>query len=195
MGFAIVSLSCRRCAAASQASQRGFNLIEVMVVVALLGIALAIALPNMASMVRSNRSKGEIEALASSIRMAKTEAIKRGQTVVLCASADALRCSGSNGWHSGWLVFEEGATEGQPADETAIIASEQAFKAGDSLLASANTALITFNRQGFAFGLPSGGKVVFSLSTSPEDDNAKRCLVLDLSGNPVIERRGGPNCA
>ena len=45
MGFAIVSLSCRRCAAASQASQRGFNLIEVMVVVAILAVLAALAVP------------------------------------------------------------------------------------------------------------------------------------------------------
>ena len=57
---------------------QGFTLIELLVVVAVMALAASLAAPNMASLVRANRAAGEITALSSSIRAAKSEAIKRG---------------------------------------------------------------------------------------------------------------------
>ncbi|MCX7165031.1 MAG: GspH/FimT family pseudopilin [Rhodocyclales bacterium] len=57
--------------------QRGFNLVEMMVVVAIAGIALAIAVPNLQDMIISARTRAVAESLQSGLSLARSEAIKR----------------------------------------------------------------------------------------------------------------------
>ncbi|MGE8448000.1 MAG: GspH/FimT family pseudopilin [Comamonas sp.] len=180
--------------AVSRRVQQGFNIIEVMVVVALIGIALAIAVPSMAALIRSNRTTSEISTLVSSIRMAKSEAIKRGSAVQICSTTDASTCSGTNVWNTGWLIYVDSNGNGSLDSGEEIITTEQAFKYAHTLLASSNSEKIDINRDGFAVNLPSTGKIIYTLTTSPADNNAKRCLSIDLSGNAVVGRHGDANC-
>jgi type IV fimbrial biogenesis protein FimT len=87
---------------------KGFTLIELMVVVIVLAIASAIALPNFAILIRSNRVATQANELLGSIALARTEAIRANvspvgnRDVVLCPSTNGTSCSA--GWSSGWIV-------------------------------------------------------------------------------------------
>ena len=174
---------------------QGFTLIELMTVVAVIAIASAMAAPSMASLVRANRAAGEITALSAVIRQAKSEAIKRGSAVQLCASKNGSSCSGANDWAGGWLVFDD-QNRNQTLDSgEPILVKEQALKSGDQLTASDSVTSVNFNGEGFAYQLPAAGQIVFTLKTNPDDSQAQRCLVITQTANPVIRKKGEANCA
>jgi type IV fimbrial biogenesis protein FimT len=69
----------------------GFTLIEFMVVVAIMGILIAIAFPSYQRMIERNRLKLVAESLKSDMQLARTEAIKRSKDVIVS------RITGNNG--------------------------------------------------------------------------------------------------
>jgi type IV fimbrial biogenesis protein FimT len=86
-------------------SAHGFTLVELMVVVALIAILLAVAVPSFKSVVQRNRIATQLNGFISDVGLARSEAIKRGLPVSLCASSDGANCLETNTWHLGWMMF------------------------------------------------------------------------------------------
>lgn len=75
----------------------GFTLIELMVTVSIAAILLGVAIPNFTSIIASNRLTTSANELVTALNLARSEAVKRGQQVV-------VRKTGTN-WENGWQVF------------------------------------------------------------------------------------------
>lgn len=71
----------------------GFTLIEVLVVIALLGIVTALAAPGFASLVQSNRVQAAAGELQRALYYARSEAMSRGVNVVVTTEPED-----TNGW-------------------------------------------------------------------------------------------------
>lgn len=69
----------------SLAHQRGFTLIELMIVVVLLGITAAIAVPNFGRMIDNNQHAAAANDFSGLLHFARSEAIRRGNGVVVYA--------------------------------------------------------------------------------------------------------------
>ncbi len=91
----------------------GFTLIELLVAMLLMGILLSIAVPSGLTMLKNGRLSAAGYALISDINLARSEAVRTGQRVVLCpadsATSDGCRLTmvfgGNAEWQdSGWLV-------------------------------------------------------------------------------------------
>jgi type IV fimbrial biogenesis protein FimT len=84
--------SCRR------AKAEGFTLVEVMVVIVLAAILMALALPSFSGLMERFRVEGVAAALTASMIHARSEAVRRGQTVTIQPREG---CSGKD-WSCGW---------------------------------------------------------------------------------------------
>jgi len=76
---------------------QGFTLIELMVTVSIAAILLGMAIPSFTSTITSNRLTTNANELVTALNLARSEAIKRGQHVV-------VKKTGTN-WENGWQVF------------------------------------------------------------------------------------------
>lgn len=98
---------------------RGFTLIELMVAVTILAILIGIAVPSFRDAALSGKLTAISSDLVASTQIARSEAIKRNQTVSLCASSSGTSCDGPSGWQAGWIVLL--------ADGTTVIHRQQAL--------------------------------------------------------------------
>lgn len=89
---------------------KGFTLIEMIVVVALVAIISAFALPSFSNLVGGNRMSTQYNMLLSSLSFARSEAIKRNTSVTVCRSNNQTTCVG--GWQNGWIVFVDNGVIG-----------------------------------------------------------------------------------
>jgi type IV fimbrial biogenesis protein FimT len=84
---------------------RGFSLIEVIVVLTIAAILLTIAGPALQKFVASNRLTAQVNDLMADINLARSEAIKRNTASGLCASTSGTSCTTGGNWANGWLVY------------------------------------------------------------------------------------------
>ena len=87
----------------------GFTLIELIITVSIAAILLALGTPAMKSIIQNGRITQINNELVSAIHVSRSEAVRRGSSACLCASADVTAatptCSGNPEWETGWIAF------------------------------------------------------------------------------------------
>lgn len=86
--------------------QNGFTLLEVIIVVAIVGIMSVIAIPSLSNYVNQTRLDSVKTLLINDINTARSEAIKSNTRVAICpANAGGTDCNASTDWAiNGWLI-------------------------------------------------------------------------------------------
>lgn len=177
-----------------KSAQSGFTITELMVVVAIVAILLAIGAPSYRYVTTANRISSEVNGLLGDLQYARAEAIKEGQTVSVCASTDSATCSGTSNWQTGWIVFiDQGAIGTVDAATDTILRKQAQFKGTDTLVPDNALPAVTFNRAGFAVGLPNAG-VTLQLHDSTNNNAYTRCLQLTIIGAMTTQMHGQGNC-
>lgn len=82
----------------SNNKQRGFTLIELMVVLAVAGILAGVVAPGFQEMIRNNRITADVNHFVAASHAARSEALKTGAPILL------QRVAGD--WNNGWTVDE-----------------------------------------------------------------------------------------
>jgi type IV fimbrial biogenesis protein FimT len=188
-------------------SQRGFNLIELMISMALLALLMSLAVPLLSSSSQNGKIRATADSLLSSLQNARTEAIRRNAEVELIFTNDPAteaavntaspRASGRN-----WIVrmtpqvgssvytFIEGRSaaegSGQSDGSTPVVmVPTMSDGTGFNTIKFTNLGSITFNTGTTGIGgqidvaNPSGGAC-----TSASTTTAMRCLrvLISVSG-------------
>jgi len=127
--------------ASDRAPGAGFTLVELIVVVALAVILVTLAAPSFQGLIQNTRASSRANEFISAVSLARSEAVKRGTAVELCASADAASCSNvDSDWTTSWIVQEEDS--GNPIRAWSDMAS------GMQLNEASNATSVTFNSRG-----------------------------------------------
>jgi type IV fimbrial biogenesis protein FimT len=92
--------------------QKAFTLIELMVTLSVIAILAAIAAPSFSDMIQDNRLIANSNTLTGALALTRSEAVKRANSVTICASSNQSSCTGD--WHDGWIIFSD-------ADEDAVV--------------------------------------------------------------------------
>ncbi len=88
-------------------SSCGFSLVEMLIVLAMMGILSSYALPSFSKLINSHRQNTVLLQLFSHNQLARSEAIKQNQSVILCKSDNGQQCTPSAQWQNGWIVFAD----------------------------------------------------------------------------------------
>jgi type IV fimbrial biogenesis protein FimT len=88
--------------------QRAISLFDMLVTLVVAGTLTALAVPAFNQLTARTRITTQVNRLLTDLHLARSEAIKRGQQVVLCKSRNGRRCSEDGAWQHGWVVFVDG---------------------------------------------------------------------------------------
>lgn len=145
-------------------AMHGFTLAELMIVIAIVGILMALAVPNFRPFVLSQRIKNASFEVFASLILARNEAITRGATVTIAS------ISGTN-WAGGWTVT---------AFDGTLLRTQTAYPASITMTGPATLA---YN----GMGRLTGAAGTINLTASGIDASSSRCISIDLSGRPVTK--------
>lgn len=99
--------------------QTGFNLVELLTVLAIAAIVLAVALPDMRVLIRQHQLSAIVNDLHGAIELTRTQAIARGARVLMAPAGP-----GADDWSRGWVVFVDADGDLAPSAGDDIIARQ-----------------------------------------------------------------------
>jgi type IV fimbrial biogenesis protein FimT len=112
-------------------NSKGFTLLELIIIIAILAITVAIAVPGLSAMISNNRIASNASDFASALQLAKAEAVARVNSVIVCKkNAASTGCIAGGDWSQGWIVFsDDNGNGGVDAPGEAILLVHEALNA------------------------------------------------------------------
>ena len=177
-------------------NERGVTLLEAVVVMTIVGILAAIAIPAFTYVSNANRIAAEVNGLLGDMQFARAEAVKEGQTVTVCVSTNGTSCSANNtNWQNGWIVFSDVNGNQQVDNGTdTVLRVQSVFTSSDTFVANNNVAAVTFNREGFATGGGIANGAMIALHAKVPTNASTRCLSVTLVGLVSVVNYDGATC-
>jgi type IV fimbrial biogenesis protein FimT len=134
-----------------ESKTNGFTLVELLTALIVLAILFGIAIPSFRNFILNNRTTTTQNDLVTAFTYARSEALRRGTPVSVCASKDASTCSGDVDWATGWIVFvDSGAATGtrEPADANEVVLQAWASTSADMSVSGNTTSYIQYGPTG-----------------------------------------------
>jgi type IV fimbrial biogenesis protein FimT len=166
----------------------GFTLVELLVVVTVVAILAAIAVPSFTQMIARARVGSAVSTLQAALLKARSEALKRNCSITLARSA--------GGWNAGWEVYATAADCSRAAGDEYDTAPLPGLMLHQDAVAGvivepdpagplhATRPLVNDGRQaGPAFRVRDTRGVA-----------KRRCVVVELDGTPIVVEAGESRC-
>jgi type IV fimbrial biogenesis protein FimT len=177
----------------------GFTLTELIITMAIAAILLAIGIPSFKYVTVSNRISTEVNGLLGDMQFARSEAVKEGLPVTVCASSNATSanptCSNGTAWQNGWIVFLDSNNNQTVDPGEQVVRTQRQFTSTDTFLPDNGAfSSITFNREGYA---TTNAVVVVTLQLHDSTSATQwtRCLAITPVGMLTTQKAGVGNCS
>lgn len=180
----------------------GFTLIELLVAIAIAAILIALAAPSFKQLIQSSTMSSNVNNFLADMRYARSEAIRRGGSVVMCRSnapeAASPACGsgsgpGGNGWVSGWIVFYDQDSDGTriASSTDPVLRVQSAITSMDSIVEASPTIFI-FTATGRLRSLASTTSLQFGGGNYA--NNVQRIVCVNIGGRARIAGDGTASC-
>lgn len=191
---------------AAPPAHRGFTIVELMVVTAILATLAALAAPSFRPLIERWRVREAAETLQSTIYFARSEAIKRSGSVIIIKGGNAGSCTTSTTeqWNCGWSVFFDADGDGvQDLCNSAVTPNECVLQTVEAPIQVAinlpgSTGKITVDRWGMLSntgGASTPTAMPFELmpkGKAMSDSSAARICV--ASSGRIVRKKGSDAC-
>lgn len=168
----------------------GFTVVELMVGIVVLAVLIVIASPSFRDMVINNRVSSQTNALVGALNVARSEAVKRGHGVSLCASGNGATCTGGADFSGGWIIFDDSnANQAIDGDDSVLFSFPALSAASTANFSSA--ANLTF----VGSGRPVGGFSGAVATVCPPDGGSYcRYICVNAMGRPRVSQTEDALC-
>ena len=182
-------------------NQRGFTLLELIIVITIAALLVTMAVPGYQSLILRNRMSTAANELTSALNLARSEAIRRNRSTVVCKSSDGAGCgSAAASWSEGWLVFVDDDND-QSLDNTEPVLRVHGAQPDDYALSLAGnfTDFVVYRSNGRSDTIGN-----FTLCKGNTVDNARLIMInragrvrlgSDNNGNGIPEDNSGSDIA
>ncbi|HEY8099062.1 MAG TPA: GspH/FimT family pseudopilin [Methylobacter sp.] len=146
----------------------GFTLIELMITLAIVAILMVIGIPSYQSLITGSNITTESTSLMGDLQYARSQAIKQGLPVSVCAANTSggapYTCSGLSNWAGGWVTY----TNNPPTNTVtnSVLRVQQPLTSSDTMTSTSATALSSVSFNNFGFSTIKGSVTVSPLSGS-----------------------------
>ena len=184
----------------------GFTLIELLVAIAIAAILITLDAPSFRQLIQSNSMSSNVNTFLADMRYARSEAIRRGGSVIMCRSnapeaaspvCNNLSGPGGNGWVSGWIVFydQDGDGTRTAASTDPVLRVQAPITSIDSIveLKASPPAKFQFTATGRLLNLSSATSLQFG-GNPTFANTAQRVVCVSLGGRARIAGDGNASC-
>jgi len=182
-------------------NQSGFTLYELMVTVTIVGIVLAVGVPNMRQFNQNARMTSTANDLHAAFHLARSEATRAKTNITLCASANSMTAGADCGgtWDQGYIVFVDLDPSLAVGDDDTILRAQPAIADGVTLKVADDATYFSFAATGLGRagvnGLTALSQVVMCDDrgniTAAGGNSAARVFVATPLGRATIQRDKG----
>lgn len=164
---------------------KGFTSIELLLSLALASIFLTIAIPTFSKMLSQNQQLAQLYTLFSHHQLARSEAIKSNQPILLCKSSDGRQCTPKASWSDGWLIFSD------TDNDKKISAGEQIIQIQQALVENLSLQYKGFGSHNYIRYFPSGRSSTNGTFTlcSQFDESKAKSFIIARSGRARIDTK------
>ena len=138
---------------------------------------MTVAVPNMRTFVQNERITSFTNSLLSDMMLARSKAVERNQTVIMCSSSNEATCTNTD-FQEGWIVAID------TDNDAAITVADEIIKIQPAItgdinynLSDAALSSVTYDNRGFT----PNSRGTFSICDERGDDHA-RSLTLSPTG-------------
>ncbi|BBB27729.1 GspH/FimT family pseudopilin [Amphritea japonica] len=153
--------------------EKGFSLIELMIVLSILVILLTIGVPSLVGFVRSQKLESAVQLFKDGYSQARYEAVSRQETIHICPLNNVTNRCGNN-WDRGMLTFNDlnGDSQFDPAVDRLL--RQSAFPEGVGIVWNQ----IGFLKIGASGGINKNGTFIIQV----RGDSYSKRLVISPTG-------------
>ena len=179
--------------------QTGFTLYELLITVLIVGVILAMGIPNLRQFTQNSRMTSAANDLISAFRLARSEASRAKATITICASDNSMlpeaECGGT--WDKGYIIFVDtnGDISRSGPTET-VLRANPALQEGVTLAVACDATYFSYAATGLGRQSAGDGPPISQIVLSDERGNvtaaggnsAARLLIATPLGRASILR-------